>query len=102
MEMTYLGPGICSQRRLNDGAILSVTVPATTMRSAWRGEAGSGMIPKRMESKRGPDAAIISMAQQARPNWNSHREYLRDQLRSHETGFGAPNFWTTPTAGLPS
>ena len=51
------------------GAILSVTVPATIIRSDCRGEAGSGMIPNRMKSYRGPEAAIISIAQQARPNW---------------------------------
>ena len=28
------------------------------------------------------------MAQQARPNWNSHKEYFRDQFRSQVTGFG--------------
>jgi hypothetical protein len=32
------------------------------------------------------------MAQHASPNWNSHNEYLRDQLSSHVTGFGIPNF----------
>jgi hypothetical protein len=33
------------------------------------------MIPNRMKSYLGPDAAIISIAQQARPNWKSHNEY---------------------------
>jgi hypothetical protein len=50
------------------------------------------MMPNLMKSYLGPEAAIISMAQQARPNWNIHSEYCRDQLSNHETGFGAPNF----------
>ncbi len=79
------------------GAILSVTVPATIIRSACRGEAGRGMIPKRIMSKRGLAAEIISMAQQARPNWNIHSEYLRPQLSSQDTGLGTPNFSITPT-----
>ena len=32
------------------GAILSVTVPEMTTKSAWRGLAGSGMTPRRMTS----------------------------------------------------
>jgi hypothetical protein len=56
------------------------------------------MIPKRMKSNRGPDAAINSIAQQASPNWNSHSEYFRDQLSSQVTGFGMPNFCATPIA----
>jgi hypothetical protein len=55
------------------------------------------MIPKRIMSKRGPAAAIISMAQQASPNWYIQSEYLRPQLSSQETGFGIPNRSITPT-----
>ena len=48
--MTYLGSGICSYKRLMAGAILSVTVPLMTTRSACRGLAGSGMTPRRITS----------------------------------------------------
>ena len=65
------------------GAILSVTVPEMTTRSAWRGLAGSGMTPSRITSYRGePKAAPISMAQHARPHWYTHSEYLRPWLSS--------------------
>ena len=50
IEITYFGSGICSYRRLTAGAILSVTVPETTTRSAWRGLAGSGITPSRITS----------------------------------------------------
>ena len=57
---------------------MSVTVPETTRRSAWRGLAGNGMTPRRIMSYRGlASAAPISMAQQARPHWNIHSEYFR-------------------------
>jgi hypothetical protein len=60
------------------GAILSVTVPEITTRSAWRGLAGNGMTPRRIMSYRGlASAAPISIAQQASPHWNIHSEYLR-------------------------
>ena len=78
MEMTYFGSGICSYRRRIAGAILSVTVPEMTTRSAWRGLAGKGMTPSRIMSYRGlANAAPISMAQQARPHWNIHKLYFR-------------------------
>src|SRR6185436_9078319 len=53
IEMTYFGSGICSYSRFTAGAILSVTVPETTTRSAWRGLAGNGMTPRRITSYRG-------------------------------------------------
>src|SRR3954452_5537196 len=78
MEITYLGSGICSHSRRMAGAILSVTVPDTTTRSAWRGPAGKGMTPRRITSYRGdPNAAPISMAQHASPHWYTHSEYFR-------------------------
>ncbi len=55
------------------------------------------MMPKRIMSNRGLAAEIISMAQQASPNWNIQSEYLRPQLRSQDTGLGTPNFSITPT-----
>ncbi len=72
--MTYFGSGICSYRRLTAGAILSVTVPETTIRSAWRGPGAKGITPRRMKSWRAIDAAMNSIAQQARPKLKTQRE----------------------------
>ena len=55
------------------GAILSVTVPETIMRSAWRGPCANGMTPSRMKSCRPMLAAMNSMAQQARPKLKTQR-----------------------------
>src|SRR5919198_3925136 len=66
--------------RLSMGAILIVTVPETIIRSEWRGEA-QGTIPKRSTSKREAKVAIISMAQQARPNVTGQIDDLRAQLK---------------------
>src|SRR5690606_18772522 len=97
MEMTYFGSGICSHRRRTAGTILSVTVPETQSRSDWRGDAGSGITPRRMMSKRGPAiAAAISMAQHARLHWYIQREYLRDVLSSCVSGFGSLPLSTRP------
>jgi hypothetical protein len=68
-----LGSGICSQSRRTAGAILSVTVPDTTMRSACRGPFANGMTPSRMKSCRDMLAAMNSIAQQARPKLNTQR-----------------------------
>lgn len=73
-EMTYFGSGICSYRRFTAGAILSVTVPDTTIRSAWRGPGANGMTPRRMKSWRAIDAAMNSIAQQARPKLKTQSE----------------------------
>jgi hypothetical protein len=62
------------------GAILSVTVPDTTIRSACRGPGANGMTPSRMKSCRDIDVAMNSMAQHARPKLKTHREYLRPQF----------------------
>src|SRR5918998_6002957 len=83
--------------RLMGAAILSVTVPATTMRSACRGDAGNGMTPNLMMSNLLAIAAPISMPQQARPNCIIHSEYLRLQLSSHDTGAGSLTFSITAT-----
>src|SRR5690606_40923390 len=53
------------------------------MRSACRGEARNTSIPKREMSKRGVPAAIISMAQHARPMVTGHI----DPLRASPTAF---------------
>src|SRR3990167_5692604 len=57
-----------------------VTVPDTIMRSEWRGEA-HGTMPNRSTSKREANVAIISMAQQARPNVTGHSDDFRAQLK---------------------
>src|SRR5919107_6337130 len=72
-EMTYLGSGIWSYSRLMAGAILSVTVPETTIRSACRGPGANGMTPRRMKSCRDIELAMNSMAQHASPKLNTQR-----------------------------
>src|SRR6266545_4269315 len=66
--------------RLSMGAILMVTVPETIIRSEWRGEA-HGTMPRRSTSKRAAKVAIISMAQQARPNDTGHTDDFLAQLK---------------------
>src|SRR4051812_17126011 len=78
--MQYFGSGIWFQSRTTCGAIFFVTVPDTIKRSAWRGDGRKTSEPKRAMSKRAIDAAIISIAQQARPNWSGQTELLRPQL----------------------
>ena len=80
MAMTYFGSGIWLKRRTTCGAIFLVTVPETIIRSACRGEGRNTSAPKRAMSKRAMEAAIISMAQQARPNCSGHSEFFRPQL----------------------
>src|ERR1700675_817334 len=62
------------------GGILRATVPATIMRSACRGEARKTPAPNRSRSYRDDTVAIISMAQQARPNVIGHKADFRDQF----------------------
>src|ERR687887_1880597 len=76
-EITYLGSGIWSYTRFSAGAILSVTVPATTSRSACRGPWANGITPRRMKSWREVEVAMSSMAQQASPKFITHREDRR-------------------------
>ena len=83
--MTHFGSGIWSQRRRTIGAIFSVTVPETIIRSACRGVARKTSAPKRAMSWRGSSTAIISMAQQARPNCIGQSEDLRAQLKNLST-----------------
>src|SRR5439155_23112576 len=59
---------------------LMVTGPDTIMRSECRGEA-QGTMPKRSTSKRDANVAIISIAQQARPNVTGQIDDLRAQLK---------------------
>src|SRR3954462_2207579 len=99
--MTYFGSGICSYSRRTAGAILSVTVPLTTMRSAWRGPGANGMTPSRMKACRAMLAAMNSIAQQARPKLNTQRLERRPQLSTSRMGWGAVS-WSRPTDGIGS
>src|SRR2546430_12232404 len=52
IEMHHFGSGICSHTRLSTGAIFSVTVPATIIKSACRGDGRNTSAPKRAISNR--------------------------------------------------
>src|SRR5205807_1145088 len=67
------------------GAIFWLTRPATIMRSDWRGEARNSSDPNRAMSNRDAAVHIISIAQQARPNWTGHRELFRAQATIRST-----------------
>src|SRR5579872_2160105 len=82
IEMHHFGSGIWSQMRLSTGAIFSVTVPATIMRSDCRGLGRKTSAPKRAISKREVEEAIISMAQQAKPKVIGQIADLRAQLNT--------------------
>src|ERR1700693_5684644 len=62
------------------GAIFRQTVPATIIRSDWRGDARNTPAPNRSRSYREETEAIISMAQQASPNVIGQRADFLDQL----------------------
>src|SRR3954452_17297918 len=83
------------------GAILSVTVHETTIRSACRGPGANGMTPSRMKSWRAMEVGIDSIAQQARPKLNPHREYLRPQFSRYRAGVGAIRC-SGPMLGMPN
>ncbi len=84
--------------RLTAGVILRVTVPATTMRSDCRGD-GRYRMPKRSRSHREAPAAIISMAQRARPKVTGQMDDRRAQLvekidRGRDDAAGQLAFYT--------
>src|SRR5438128_4388704 len=83
--MHHLGSGIWSQTRLMIGAIFSVGVPATIIKSDWRVLGRKTPAPKRSISNRDAPVAIISMAQQASPNVIGHSADLRAQLNTKST-----------------
>src|SRR3954469_10013143 len=83
--MTHLGSGIWSYTRRTIGAIFSVTVPATMMRSDCRGLGRKIPAPNRSISKRDAPVAIISIAQHARPNVMGQRADFRAQLNREST-----------------
>src|SRR5512140_696135 len=86
------------------GAIFSVTVPATSIRSDWRGDPRNTSAPNRDMSWRLSTTAIISMAQQARPNDIGQMELLRAQLMTSSTvvvkTFSGREFSIKPTRHL--
>src|SRR5580765_5243379 len=67
------------------GAIFSTTVPATIIRSDWRGVPRKTSAPKRDRSCRASMTAIISIAQQARPNCMGQIDDRRAQLMTEST-----------------
>ena len=85
MAMHHFGSGIWSHTRLMTGAILSVGVPATIIKSDWRGLGRKTPAPNRSISKRDAPVAIISIAQQASPNVIGHSADLRAQLNTKST-----------------
>src|SRR5439155_23412852 len=78
--MTHFGSGIWSYSRRRTGAIFFVTVPATIIRSDWRGDARKTSAPNRAMSYREAEAAIISIAQHARPKPIGQIDDSRAQL----------------------
>src|ERR1700722_3270827 len=82
IEMHHFGSGIWSQTRLSTGDIFSVTVPATIIKSACRGERRKTSAPNRAISNLEVVEAIISIAQQARPKVKGQIALLRAQLKT--------------------
>src|ERR1700679_4384125 len=82
IEMHHFGSGICSPPRFSTGDIFSVTVPATIIKSACRGEGRKTSAPNRAISNREVVDAIISIAQQARPKVSGQIALLRAQLKT--------------------
>src|SRR5271169_4902546 len=82
IEMHHLGSGIWSHTRFRTGDIFSVTVPATIIRSACRGDGRNTSAPNRAMSKREVVEAIISMAQHAKPNVSGQMADFRAQLKT--------------------
>ncbi len=80
IAITNFGSGIWLYSRRTRSAIFRFTVPATIIRSAWRGVARNAPAPNRSMSYRGAPVAIISMAQHASPNVIGHRLDSRAQL----------------------
>ena len=85
IEITHFGSDIWSYNRRSGTAIFQVTVPATIIRSDWRGVARKASIPKREISNLDIAVAIISNAQQASPNCIGNSEDLRAQFSKVST-----------------
>src|SRR5438067_13368606 len=69
--------------------------------SAWRGPCATGIIPRRLKSCRLVDAAINSIAQQARPKFITQRLYFRPQFRMNLAGCGKLTLSVRPMPSLP-
>src|SRR5688572_2455189 len=85
IAITYFGSGIWSYSRLMNGAIFTDTQPDTMRTSACRGVARKN-IPKRSRSYFEAAVAIISIAQQDRPNVSDQSEFLRAHCASRSSG----------------
>src|ERR1700694_3477524 len=85
IEMHHFGSGLCSHTRFSTGPIFSVTVPATIMRSAWRGDGRKTSAPNRAISNREVVDEIISIAQHASPNVSGQMALFRAQLKTSST-----------------
>src|SRR5439155_1727984 len=71
---------------------------------AWRGGARKRSMAERPEAERGLPTAIISMAQQARPNCAGQTEFLRARLRSFATVVSripSGSFSSSPIGSVP-
>ena len=84
IEITHLGSACWLYILRSAGAILLVNVPATIIRSAWRG-VGLNTTPYLSKSYRLVVACIISTAQQASPNVNGQSDPFRTQLTTFGT-----------------
>src|SRR5262249_28764757 len=71
--------------RRSTGAIFRETRPAMIIRTAWRGEARQTSAANRAMSYREQLMAIISMAQQARPNVTGQMADFRAQWTTFST-----------------
>src|SRR5438552_308308 len=100
MEMTHLGFGIWSYIWRRTGPILVETRPATIITSAWRGDGLNTSAPNRDTSKRDAAAAIISIAQQARPNVSGQRLLRRAQLTSSASDARTKGWPAGPKPGV--
>jgi hypothetical protein len=80
MLMHHFGSGICCQIRCSTGSIFMATLPATIIKSHWRGLNRMTSAPNRAKSKRLDAVAINSMPQQAVANGMGHKLLDRAQL----------------------
>src|SRR5215467_14073164 len=83
--MHHFGSGIWSHTLFITGAILSVGVPATIIRSDCRGLGRNTPAPNLSMSKRDAPVAIISIAQHARPKVIGQSADFRAQLKTKST-----------------
>ena len=80
IAITHFGSAIWSYTCLKTGAIFCETLPATIIKSACLGDALKTSIPYLAKSYLALPAAIISIAQHARPKVTGHIDCVRDHL----------------------